>query len=109
MSDPLARIIQPIVEGQIRSFLIDHPEVAAAWPGKLKPDIDKRTAIVNSLAKRISQDLLCPDTRVRLMAALVQLPCAAPIDGSVQIGSAQPAPGVESSLFPANRRDVSRD
>lgn len=72
MVDPLERVIRPIVEGQIRSFTYDHPEVveAVTW---FKPREDKRTTFVNSVAKRIIRDLLCPTTRAQLAAALVEL------------------------------------
>ncbi len=67
--DELERIIRPIVEGQVRSFTNDHPEVVDAvdW---YKPRADKRQTLVNSLSKRIVRDLLCADTRMRLVAAL---------------------------------------
>lgn len=70
MTDPLEQVIRPIVEGQIRSFTYDHPEVVEAvkW---YKPRPDKRVTFVNSLAKRIVRDLLCPTTRERLAAVLV--------------------------------------
>jgi hypothetical protein len=71
MTDPLERIIRPIVEGQIRSFLNDHPHVveSVTW---YKPRADKKTTMVNSLAKRIVRDLLCPETRVRLISAVLE-------------------------------------
>lgn len=60
----LERIIRPIVEGQLRSFVHDHPEVAdhVKW---YKPGPDKRVVFVNSVAKRILRDLLCGRTRAR--------------------------------------------
>lgn len=69
MMDPLEAIIRPIVEGQVRSFTNDHPEVVAAvnW---YKPSKDKRQTLVNSMSKRIVRDLLCAETRMRLVAAL---------------------------------------
>jgi hypothetical protein len=69
--DALERVIRPIVEGQLRSFLSDHPEVADAvdW---YKPRLDKQVTFVNSVAKRIVRDLTCPSTRARLAAALVE-------------------------------------
>lgn len=70
--DPLERIIRPIVEGQLRSFTRDHPEVVEAvnW---YKPRRDKATTFVNSVAKRVVNDLLCADTRMRLIEALAGL------------------------------------
>lgn len=72
MSDPLERVIRPIVEGQIRGFLKEHPAIVAAvnWY-KRRPD--KMTTFVNSLGKRITLDLLCPLTRDRIEAALFEI------------------------------------
>lgn len=69
--DPLEKVIRPVVEGQIRSFINDHPEVVGAvnW---YKPRPDKAQTLVNSLAKRIVRDLLCSDNRVRLVQALLE-------------------------------------
>jgi hypothetical protein len=69
VTDPLESVIRPIVEGQIRSFTNDHPEVVSAvdW---FKPRADKRQTLINSLSKRIVRDLLCSETRMRLVAAL---------------------------------------
>lgn len=68
-TDPLERVLRPIVEGQVRSFVSDHPEVvkAVAWYKRCE---DNRTTFVNSVSKRILRDLLCADTRVRLINAL---------------------------------------
>ena len=79
----LEGVIRPIVEGQIRSFVNDHPEVAGAidW---YKPRKDKAQTFINSLSKRIIRDLLCKETRVRLIAALLERPTGAPCeDGPV--------------------------
>lgn len=64
----LERIIRPIVEGQIRGFVIEHPEVlnAVDW---FKPRKDRTTTFVNSLAKRIVRDLCCKKTAERIVAA----------------------------------------
>lgn len=66
---PLERIIRPIVEGQIRGFLKEHPGIAEAvdW---YKPRDDKATTFVNSLSKRIVRDLTCGTTTARLTEAL---------------------------------------
>ena len=68
--DALERVIRPIVEGQLRSFLNDHPEVVEAvkW---YKPRADKKVTFINSVTKRIVRDLTCPFTRARIEAALV--------------------------------------
>lgn len=72
MTDPLERVIRPIVEGQIRGFLKEHPAIVEAvnWY-KRRPD--KATTFVNSLGKRITLDLLCPLTRKRIEAALFEI------------------------------------
>ena len=69
MTDALEAILRPIVEGQVRSFANDHPEVlgAVTW---FKRRADRRQTFINSVSKRILRDLLCPATRMRLEAAL---------------------------------------
>lgn len=54
----IARIIAPIVRGQIRSFMLAHP-------GQLRSDL------APSIAKRIINDLTCDDTVARLRSALL--------------------------------------
>jgi hypothetical protein len=78
--DPLEKVLRPIVEGQVRSFANDHPEVVAAvdW---YKPRVDKKTTFVNSLSKRIIRDLLCAETRVRLIDALGAIITCQDIEG----------------------------
>lgn len=82
MTDPLERIIRPIVEGQIRGFTKEHPEVVEAvnW---YKRRQDKAQTFVNSLAKRIVRDLLSPTARARLAAALLERKPDATPDSSV--------------------------
>jgi hypothetical protein len=69
--DPLEKIIRPIVEGQIRGFLKEHPAVLANvdW---YKKRTDKATTFTNSLAKRITRDLLCDETRSRIEDAFME-------------------------------------
>lgn len=69
--EPLERIIRPIVDGQIMSFLHDHPVVAEACDWAWKQS--KAETLKNSLGKRITGDLLCPQTRMRLVAAVLEL------------------------------------
>jgi len=69
---PLEKVIRPIVEGQIRGFLKEHPEILdrVNW---FKPrQHDKATTFTNSLAKRIVRDLVCASTRARLETALLE-------------------------------------
>lgn len=75
--DALERVIRPIVEGQIRGFAKEHPECVEAvnW---FKPRRDKQITFVNSLAKRIVRDLLCPISRARIEAALLESPPGTP-------------------------------
>lgn len=70
--DPLEQVIRPIVEGQLRSFLNDHPDVANAKAGSYRGKARVVRDWSGSIAKRIMQDLLCAETRVRLEAALLQ-------------------------------------
>lgn len=73
---PLERVIRPIVEGQIRGFLKEHPSMVEAvdWYKPGRPGIvhDKAKIFVNSLAKRIVLDLTCATCRARLAAALLE-------------------------------------
>lgn len=51
-------VIRPIVEGQLRSFISDHPDALnQRWIG--------------SIAKRIIRDLVCQQTQVRLIGAFL--------------------------------------
>lgn len=67
------KIIRPIVEGQIRGFLKEHPPIVEAvdW---YKPRKDKALTFTNSLAKRIVRDLTCPTVRARLAEAFAGTP-----------------------------------
>jgi hypothetical protein len=69
--DPLEKVIRPIVEGQIRGFLYEHPAVVSAvdW---YKKRTDKVTTFTNSLSKRVVRDLLCDETRGRIEDALME-------------------------------------
>jgi hypothetical protein len=69
--DPLEKIIRPIVEGQIRGFINEHPSILVSvdW---YKPRHDRATTLTNSLSKRIIRDLVCPTVRARMMAALLE-------------------------------------
>lgn len=69
----LENVICPIVEGQIRHFLHEHPEVLANvnWY-KGKKSESKATIFTNSLSKRIVRDLTCEMTIARLEQALLE-------------------------------------
>jgi hypothetical protein len=68
---PLEKVIRPIVEGQIRGFLKEHPRVLEGvdW---YKPRQDKATTFTNSLSKRIVRDLTCGTSAARLAKALME-------------------------------------
>lgn len=67
----LERIIRPIVEGQIRGFLKEHPEVLKSVNWYKPRRGDPATTFTNSLAKRIVRDLTCGMTAARLEQALL--------------------------------------
>lgn len=81
--DKLERVIRPIVEGQIRGFLKEHPQIVEAvdW---YKPRDDKATTFVNSLSKRIVRDLVCQVSKARLAAALLESSAEVPPVHSVE-------------------------
>lgn len=60
------KLIRRVVDGQIKSFLNDHPEIAEARQGKLRPGVTKAEALKDSIAKRIVNDLCGEQTRLRL-------------------------------------------
>lgn len=66
---PVEQVIRPIVEGQIKAFFNDHPDAAGdgSWSKAKKSPVEK---LKNSIAKRIIGELLCEQTRTRLISAL---------------------------------------
>ena len=97
----LTRVIKPIVEGQIMSFLHDHPGVARSWRGKLANGKTQAQAIRDSLAKRITRDLLCEISVARLRAAILEGITGAPPGDGVEPADASSAAGMESMNVPA--------
>lgn len=71
MQAALEKIIRPIVEGQIRGFLKEHPVIVEAVDWYKPRRGDKATTFTNSLSKRIVRDLTCDMTIARLAAALL--------------------------------------
>lgn len=69
LDDKLAKIIRPIVEGQIRSFIHSHPNIITGVDWRYS-QATPAEALVASIAKRISRELLSDQTRVRLSAAM---------------------------------------
>jgi hypothetical protein len=69
----LEKIIRPIVEGQIRGFLKEHPNIVEAVDWYRVPGRDKAQTFIGSLSKRIVRDLTCGRTSARLAAAFLAL------------------------------------
>lgn len=92
MNDPLEKIIRPIVEGQIRGFLKEHPGIVDAvdW---YKPRKDRATTFTNSLAKRIVRDLLCANSKARIRAVLLECSAGTSSPSAVEVlGCGERAP-----------------
>lgn len=72
IDSPLGKVVTSVVEGQIKSFLKDHPEITEAviWKHSHKT---KQDALISSLAKRIIRDLCCAQTEARLRTALLEV------------------------------------
>lgn len=92
MSDALEKIIRPIVEGQIRGFLKEHPSIVAAVDWYKPRKHDKATTFVNSLSKRIVRDLTCGSSAARLAAALLEFDPEAPSHSTVELRCGEHAP-----------------
>jgi len=75
-SDPeeaaVERIIRPIVEGQIRGFLLEHPSVLQGVDWFRQKGRDPAATFIGSLSKRITRDLISGTSRRRLAAALLE-------------------------------------
>jgi hypothetical protein len=69
IDDALAKIIRPIVEGQIRSFIHSHPNIVEGVDWRFS-QATKEEALVASIAKRVNRDLLSEQTRLRLAAVV---------------------------------------
>lgn len=84
MTDALERVIRPIVEGQIDSFFNDHPDaIPTEYRGyKGYPAKSARKSLRDSLSKRIVRDLLCAQTRARLVAAALEVSTEANASGA---------------------------
>lgn len=96
--DPLEKVIRPIVEGQIRGFLKEHPSVVEAvdW---YKPRTDKAVTFINSLSKRIVRDLTCASSSARIRAALLGISTDSAVDSAVAGPTAEKSTGVD--IWPA--------
>lgn len=80
--DEFERIIRPIVEGQIRGFLKEHPKIVDAVDWYKPRKHDKATTFVNSLAKRLVRDICCAHSRARIKAALLEALAENAVDAS---------------------------
>lgn len=98
----IERIVRPIVEGQIRGFLKEHPKLVLAvdW---YKPRTDKAKTLTNSLAKRIVRDLACGITSARLEDALVARRTAAQPISTVALATAAKPSWLAESLAKIGR------
>ena len=94
----LEKVVRPIVEGQVRGFLKEHPSVVEAvdWfkPGRAGIVHDKAKIFVGSLAKRIVRDLTCGTSTARLAAALLEGSTEAPREPEAGTDSGPGAPGL---------------
>ncbi len=102
--DALEKIIRPIVEGQIRGFVMEHPSVLTGvdW---YKPRRDKSTTLVNSLSKRIVRDLTCSIVRARLAAALLEIPAGEPPFDEAGFTPGTSPPGLALRSDPGGRSE----
>lgn len=100
----LEKIIRPIVEGQIRGFLKEHPRIVEAvdW---YKPRKDKAQTFVNSLAKRIVRDLTCGTSAARLAAALLAVVTEGQSKSSVEASDCG-EPGPAGKVGPGRPRSI---
>jgi hypothetical protein len=83
--DRLERIIRPIVEGQIRGLVKEHPSILRGVDWYKDKSRYPTEVLVGSLSKRIVRDLTCATVRARLVAALVECGLAAPSDSPVEV------------------------
>jgi hypothetical protein len=93
--NPLEKVIRPIVEGQIRGFLKEHPKIVAAVDWYKPRQHDKATTFTNSLSKRIVRDLTCGNVAVRLAAALLEVNAGTQPSSTVAPATAAKAAGLE--------------
>lgn len=70
MTKAFDAIVARVVEGQIKSYLDAHPEIAEARTGKLREGVTKAEALRSSIAKRIVRDLTGAEIKARLVGAL---------------------------------------
>jgi hypothetical protein len=101
-ADSYEKIISRIVEGQIKSFLHAHPEVAEGWAGKRSPGKTKAMAVTDSLAKRITRELISPQVRAQIYSSGSGLPGNLPPDVSTGSLAPEVLTGADESLQTGN-------
>lgn len=66
------QLVRRIVEGQVKSFINDHPEIldtgTTSW--KTPKGKARRDQLTDSIAKRVILDLTCEQTKAKLTKAL---------------------------------------
>ncbi len=95
-SDPLEKVIRPIVEGQIRGFATEHPGVlnGVTWYKGKKHGV--MATFVGSVSKRVVRDLVCAENRKRIEDAFQEIWEAE--QSAVEVRAA--ADGVEAGPVP---------
>lgn len=73
MTDPLEAVIRPIVEGQLRGFVKEHPGVLNGVTWYKGKKHGQAATFVNSVAKRVVRDLLCKENRDRIEQAFFDI------------------------------------
>ena len=72
MTQKFDALVRRVVEGQVKSFINDHPEVittgVATW--KTPPGKTRQAQLMDSIAKRVILDLTCEQTKAKLAEAL---------------------------------------
>jgi hypothetical protein len=67
----LEKIIRPIVEGQIRGFIKEHPSILKGVDWYRVKGRDPAQSLIGSLSKRIVRDLTCGINSARLAATFL--------------------------------------
>lgn len=78
--DSLEKIIRPIVEGQIRGFMQEHPSILQAVDWYKIDGRDPAAIFIGSLSKRIIRDLTCGSTTARLAKVFLESGTEAPLN-----------------------------
>lgn len=68
-SDPLERVVGPVVRGQVKCFIQSHPSILEGVDWE-HGGLTKEEVLINSISKRVIRDLVCPETRKRIAEAM---------------------------------------